>query len=162
MAQLNCPSCHHQGRSSWDWNRSRDWNRSQMNLNALPPWTGLAAGNPWHGSIIIPPPYPMIPNDEFVRRDSFHSQRSGRHRRPLKFKPEDDDSDLSVSDDHQSIRKTKSPHLLRTASPALSRRSRRTIASESENDGKPYLCLKRHQILVHFWPKLDFQNILEA
>lgn len=125
MAQLNCPTCHVHGMSAWD------WNRSQMNLNAFPPWPGgIAPGNTWHGSVMFPPSYRM-PTGELPRRGSLHSQRHGRRTR--KFSSEDDtESDLSVSDDRKSRR--RSSPAMRCVSPAMSRRSRRTLPSDTEEE----------------------------
>ncbi|XP_065215308.1 E3 ubiquitin-protein ligase lubel isoform X1 [Planococcus citri] len=131
MAQLNCPSCHHHsggagvGMSGWD------WNRSQMNLNApfQQPWPGMSTGT-WHGSVMFPPAYRM-PAENFSdhsssRRGSIRQQRYNRRRQE-----EDSESELSLSDDRKSRR--RSP-VIREPSPALSRRSRRTMASDTEDD----------------------------
>lgn len=128
MAQLNCPSCHHHGMSAWD------WNRSQMNLNFQQPWPGMSTGT-WHGSVMFPPPYRMpVENfsDHSSRRGSIRHQRYNR--RPSKFDNEDDtESELSLSDDRKSRRRSP-PSSMRGASPALSRRSRRTMASDTDDD----------------------------
>lgn len=128
MAQLNCPSCHHHGISAWD------WNRSQMNLNAFQqPWPNMSTGT-WHGSAMFPPAYRMGENfsDHSSRRGSIRHQRYNR--RPSKFDNQDDsESDLSLSDDRKSRRRSP-PASMRGASPALSRRSRRTMASDTEDE----------------------------
>lgn len=125
MAQLNCPNCHVHGMSAWD------WNRSQMNLNAFPPWPGgLVSGNTWHGSVMFPPSY-RIPASELPRRNSQYSQRHSR--KIHKYSSEDDfESDLSISDDRK-FKKRSSPSV-RAVSPAMSRRSRHTVPSDTEEE----------------------------
>lgn len=128
MAQLNCPSCHQHSTPSWD------WHRSQMNLNAIPPaWPPNMSTGTWHGSIMFPPPYTMTDNmsDRPSRRGSIRQQRYNRKQYKCN-EDEDSDTDLSVSDSRRSRRRTSPP--LRSVSPALSRRSRKNVPSDSEDD----------------------------
>ncbi len=125
MAQLNCPSCHVHNVPPWD------WNRSHMNLHAFQPWSGLAPGNPWHGSMMFPSAYRMPGAEKFTRRGSVQGHRTPHRSRKFEIENESE-SDLSLSDDRKSRR--HSPPIMRNVSPALSRRSRKPLGSDSEDE----------------------------
>lgn len=97
-----------------------DWNRSQMNLNAFPPWQGGAytANSVWHPFGTFQPSR-ALPMCNPSRRGSLNKRYSRRSRQ---YSSDEDETDNDLFAKSKGV------------SPVLSRQNQRIMASDSEEE----------------------------